>query len=134
MLDKGNDGAKKKFRKDYDERLAHLEIRMGELQRQCRSMGIPIVIVFEGFSASGKGTMIGRMIRPLDPRGFQVFTMEKETKEDKRHPYLWRYATKMPAKGRIHIFDHSWIRGSRIFYRRTKSVGTKSSLPTMGLF
>lgn len=64
---------RKEVRKDYDERLAHLEIRMGELQRQCRSMGIPIVIVFEGFSASGKGTMIGRMIRPLDPRGFQVF-------------------------------------------------------------
>ena len=102
---------RKEVRKDYDERLAHLEIRMGELQRQCRSMGIPIVIVFEGFSASGKGTMIGRMIRPLDPRGFQVFTMEKETKEDKRHPYLWRYATKMPAKGRIHIFDHSWYQG-----------------------
>ena len=76
---------RKEVRKDYDERLAHLEIRMGELQRQCRSMGIPIVIVFEGFSASGKGTMIGRMIRPLDPRGFQVFTMEKETKEDSQN-------------------------------------------------
>ena len=34
---------RKEVRKDYDERLAHLEIRMGELQRQCRSMGIPIV-------------------------------------------------------------------------------------------
>ena len=30
---------RKEVRKDYDERLAHLEIRMGELQRQCRSMG-----------------------------------------------------------------------------------------------
>ncbi len=40
---------RKEVRKDYDERLVHLEIRMGELQRQCRSMGIPIVIVFEGF-------------------------------------------------------------------------------------
>ena len=125
---------RKEVRKDYDERLAHLEIRMGELQRQCRSMGIPIVIVFEGFSASGKGTMIGRMIRPLDPRGFQVFTMEKETKEDKRHPYLWRYATKMPAKEEFIFLITAGIRGSRIFYRRTKSVGTKSSLPTMELF
>ena len=62
---------RKEVRKDYDERLVHLEIRMGELQRQCRSMGIPIVIVFEGFSASGKGTMIGRMIRP--PKRFSGF-------------------------------------------------------------
>ena len=110
---------RKEVRKDYDERLAHLEIRMGELQRQCRSMGIPIVIVFEGFSASGKGTMIGRMIRPLDPRGFQVFTMEKETKEDKEE---------------FIFLTTAGIRDFRMFYRRTKSAGTKSSLPTMGLF
>lgn len=45
---------RKEVRKDYDERLAHLEIRMGELQRQCRSMGIPIVVVFEGFSRPEK--------------------------------------------------------------------------------
>ena len=37
--------------KDYDDRMAHLEIRMGELQRECRTLGIPIAIVFEGFSA-----------------------------------------------------------------------------------
>ena len=43
---------RKEVRKDYDERLVHLEIRMGELQRQCRSMGIPIVIVFEGAGGS----------------------------------------------------------------------------------
>ena len=26
------------------------------------------------------------------------------------HPFLWRFWTKIPAKGRIHIFDHSWYR------------------------
>lgn len=96
---------------DYDDRMAHLEIRMGELQRQCKEMGIPIAIVFEGFESSGKGTMIGKMIQPLDPRGFKVYTMEKETEEQRMRSYLWRYATKMPAKGRIHIFDRSWYQG-----------------------
>lgn len=97
--------------KDYDDRMAHLEIRMGELQRECRELGIPIAIVFEGFSASGKGTMIGKMIRPLDPRGFKVYTMGKASEDEKMHPFFWRYATKMPAKGRIHIFDRSWYQG-----------------------
>lgn len=40
---------RKEVRKDYDERLAHLEIRMGELQRQCRSMGIPLLLCLRGF-------------------------------------------------------------------------------------
>jgi polyphosphate:AMP phosphotransferase len=91
--------------------MAHLEIRMGQLQRECREMGIPIMILFEGFEASGKGTMINKMIQPLDPRGFKVYTMEKEYEEDKMHPYLWRYSIKTPAKGRMHIFDRSWYQG-----------------------
>ena len=96
---------------DTDERIEKLEIRIGELQRACKELGIPIMVLFEGYEASGKGTMIGRMIRALDPRGFQVFPMEKETEEDRMHPYLWRFFTKTPAKGRIHIFDKSWYQG-----------------------
>ncbi len=96
---------------DYELRMSQLELRMGELQRKCRELGIPIMILFEGFEASGKGTMIGKMIRPLDPRGFKVYTMEKEYEEDKMHPYLWRYSIKTPERGRIHIFDKSWYQG-----------------------
>ena len=110
MLDK-IDMKKKAVRQDYDDRMAHLEIRMGELQRKSRELGIPIMIIFEGFEASGKGTMINKMIQPLDPRGFKVYTMEKETEEDRMHPYFWRYFIKTPAKGRIHIFDRSWYQG-----------------------
>lgn len=96
---------------DYSERMERLEVRMGELQRRCKEMGIPIMIVFEGFEAAGKGTMINKMIQPLDPRGFKVYTMEKEQEEDKMHPFLWKYSIKTPAKGRIHIFDRSWYKG-----------------------
>ncbi len=110
MLEK-IDLKKKANWEDTDERIKKLEIRIGELQRRCKELGIPIMVLFEGYEASGKGTMIGRMIRALDPRGFQVFPMEKETEEDKMHPYLWRFFTKTPAKGRIHIFDKSWYQG-----------------------
>lgn len=96
---------------DYDERMDKLEIRIGELQREAKELGIPVTILFEGYEASGKGTMIGRMIRALDPRGFQVFPTEKVTEDEQMHPYLWRFFTKQPAKGRIHIFDKSWYQG-----------------------
>lgn len=110
MLDKINLN-KKMGKKEYDDRMAPLELRFGELQRECRKLGIPVMILFEGFGAAGKGTMINRLIRPLDPRGFSVFTTGKETKEDKMHPYFWRFATKTPPKGGMHIFDRSWYQG-----------------------
>ena len=97
-------------KKEYKEAMEQLEPRLSRLQRACRSAQIPVVIVFEGLDAAGKGTLISQLIGPLDPRGFQVFTTQKETEEEKFHPFLWRFWTRLPEKGRITIFDRSWYR------------------------
>lgn len=109
MLEK-IDLEKKMTKEDFKEKMEVLEIKAGKLQRECREAGIPIMIIFEGFRAAGKGNLINQLIRPLDPRGFQVFTTVP-TKEDELHPYFWRFFTKTPPKGRIHLFDESWYQG-----------------------
>lgn len=43
--------------------------RLGLLQRRCKAEKIPVIIVFEGLGAAGKGVQINRLIQPLDPRG-----------------------------------------------------------------
>lgn len=83
---------------------------LGRLQRECKKEGIPVIIVFEGMDAAGKGVQINRLIQPLDPRGFVVYTSNHPTREERLHPFLWRYWTRTPAKGRITIFDRSWYR------------------------
>ncbi len=110
MLEKINLN-KKMSKKEYDQKMEKLEVRFGELQRECKELGIPTMILFEGFSAAGKGTLINGLIQALDPRGFQVFTTGKATPEDEMHPYFWRFFTKTPAKGRMHLFDRSWYQG-----------------------
>ncbi len=105
------DVTKKLSKEDYDMRMAELEISMGELQRKCKEKNIPIMIVFEGLSSSGKGTMINRMITPLDPRGFKVFTSGADGEEEQMRPYFWRYFDKTPERGRINIYDQSWYQG-----------------------
>ena len=84
--------------------------KFAALQREARAKGLPVMVVFEGWGASGKGTMISRLIQPLDPRGFKVFTIQAENEEEHMHPFLWRFWTKTPSKGRMHIFDRSWYR------------------------
>ena len=101
----------KKLDKDsYKEAIAGLELRLSEAQRTCRAEGIPVMIVFEGWSASGKGTRIGKLISSLDPRGFEVFTMQTPSGEECLYPYMWRFWRHTPAAGRINIFDRSWYR------------------------
>ena len=87
-----------------------LEPRLGALQRQVVDLGIPVVIVFEGWDASGKGTLINELILPLDPRGFQVHSTVAPTEEEALRPFLWRFWTRTPPGGRIEIFDRSWYR------------------------
>ena len=45
-----------------------LEEEVAVLQRRCRELRIPVMVVFEGLSAAGKGTLINRIIQPMDPR------------------------------------------------------------------
>lgn len=99
---------KKLSKKEYKELTDKLSPRLAELQRTCKELQIPVMVIFEGWGASGKGTLINQLIRPLDPRGFQVFTIQKPNEEERMRPFLWRFFTKIPAKGRIHVFDRSW--------------------------
>ena len=78
-------------KKEYDGKMDQLEVRFGELQRACKDKQIPVMVVFEGLDAAGKGTMINRMIQSLDPRGFKVFTVGREKEDEVMRPYFWRY-------------------------------------------
>jgi len=78
------------------------------MQRICRDENIPITVIVEGWSVAGKGTLISSLISFLDPRGFEVFTTQKATEDERLRPFMWRFWQRMPAKGRIHIFDRSW--------------------------
>lgn len=101
---------KKMGKKEYKEQMELLQPKLAYLQRTCKENGIPVIIVFEGLGAAGKGTLINQIIEPLDPRGFFVYSTAVETQEEKMHPFLWRFWTKTPERGRIAIFDRGWYR------------------------
>ena len=64
------------------ERLEELGGRLGLLQRQCKEAGIPVLILFDGYDAAGKGYQINRLLQALDPRGFDVYTGDKDGEEE----------------------------------------------------
>ena len=45
---------KEEYRRKMDEMTPHL----ARLQRECKELGIPVMIVFEGFGAAGKGVQM----------------------------------------------------------------------------
>jgi AMP-polyphosphate phosphotransferase len=119
MLDKV-DLSKKLSKPDYEKVIKDLELRVGELQRQARSLGIPVMIVFEGWDAAGKGTLINRLLLSMDPRGFTVYPTNPPTEEERMRPFLWRFWRKTPARGRVAIYDRSWY--GRVLVERVEKI------------
>lgn len=117
MLEKIN--LKRKLTKaDYKAVMADLEPKIAELQRRARKEGVPLAIVFEGWDAAGKGTLINNLILALDPRGSKVHPISAPTPEEELRPWLWRFWIRTPAKGRIAVFDRSWY--GRVLVERGK--------------
>jgi len=93
---------------EYKSVVSELEWKAGEIQREARKENIPIIVVYEGWDAAGKGTHINRLILSLDPRGFTVYPINQPNEEEKLRPFLWRFWVKTPERGRIAFFDRSW--------------------------
>ena len=111
---------------EYKAKKDELTLSLAGLQRDLRAQNVPVMIVFEGLGAAGKGVQINHLIQPLDPRGFDVLTTSKETEDEHMHPFLWRFWTKTPAKGRIAVYDNSWYRKT-LLGRFDKDISKKQA-------
>ncbi|MCL2425349.1 MAG: polyphosphate:AMP phosphotransferase [Oscillospiraceae bacterium] len=116
------DVSRKLSSEDYKSEIESLGLSLCEMQRTCREENIPVAIIFEGWSAAGKGSRIKSLMRYLDPRGFEVFTTQKATRDDKLRPYMWRYWRLLPSNGRIHIFDRSWYQPLMNGFRKKEAA------------
>ncbi|MDK2971113.1 MAG: AMP-polyphosphate phosphotransferase [Candidatus Sumerlaeota bacterium] len=93
---------------EYKERLEELTPQLRMLQVEQRQLGIPMIVVFEGWDCAGKGEAISSLAEILDPRGFKVHVTFEPTQEEARRPFLWRFWTQTPANGELALFDRSW--------------------------
>ena len=120
------DLTKKTDDRTYAKEIAPLQERLGVLQRELREKKIPVIIVMEGWNASGITNSIHEIIRFLDPRGFNLHSTGTPTDEEQAHPFLWRFWVNTPAKGRIAIFARSWY--SRMLAEMVSGIEWKKNV------
>jgi AMP-polyphosphate phosphotransferase len=97
-------------KEDYKAAQDELDLRLGQLQRSIKEAGIPVLIIFEGWDAAGKGSVLNRLLKPLDPRGFKVHYVAPPTGEENLFPPMRRFWNIVPNDGDIAIYSHSWYR------------------------
>src|SRR5438477_10219894 len=92
----------------YEKSFRPLRDTLDGLQRQVYEQKLPVCMVFEGWDAAGKGDSIEKLVGRLDPRGYKVHPIFEPSVEEALRPFLWRFWNRIPGRGEIAIFDHSW--------------------------
>jgi len=95
-------------RAEYVTELARRQLQLRELGIQVFHQKRPVVLVFEGWDAAGKGGAIKRITEKMDPRGYVVYPISAPQGDEKSRHYLYRFWTRVPEQGQIAIFDRSW--------------------------
>lgn len=114
------DLSKKIDKPSYKALMPELRERLYMVQKASWDAGIPVVILFEGWDAAGKGTSIQALTEPIDPRGFKLYPIRAARTYEKNHPWLWRFWLKLPARGEWAIFDRSWY--GRVLVERLENL------------
>ncbi len=108
----------------YRQQIETLTQQLHNLQSACRDKQLPIVVVLEGWAAAGKGALVRKMVQYMDPRGFTVHPIWPPTEQERYYPFLWRFWQRLPARGNLAVFYHSWythVLEDRLFGRVSES-------------
>ncbi len=95
-----------------EELASRLEKARGDLssrQTLLKEKKLPVLVLMEGWGSAGKGSVLGKVIKNLDPRFFKVAVMSVPTEEEKREPFLYRHFAKIPEEGKFVFFDGGWM-------------------------
>ena len=73
---------------ELEERLKAAKAKLAVQQMQIKEHKLPVFVLFEGWGAAGKGSVLGKVILNIDPRFFKVSTMDIPTEEEGLTPFL----------------------------------------------
>jgi AMP-polyphosphate phosphotransferase len=108
---------------EYKLQLNRRQVQLRELGYQVYVQKRPVVILFEGWDAAGKGGAIKRITEKLDPRGYVVYPISAPKGEDKEHHYLYRFWRRIPERGQLAVFDRTWY--GRVLVERVEGFATE---------
>jgi PPK2 family polyphosphate:nucleotide phosphotransferase len=83
--------------------------RLSDLQERLYSNNQwAVLIVLQGMDAAGKDSVVAHVMSGVNPQGCDVHSFKAPSTEELDHDFLWRTTTRLPARGRLGIFNRSY--------------------------
>ena len=90
-------------------RLKKAREQLNGMQMAIKEKKLPVLVIFDGWGGAGKGSVMGKVIKNLDPRFYKTETLSKPSEDELRKPFLYRYFVRIPEAGKFSFFDGSWM-------------------------
>jgi PPK2 family polyphosphate:nucleotide phosphotransferase len=98
-----------KSEKHYREFLLDDVQELSELQRKLyASNTYAVLLIFQAMDAAGKDGAISHVLSGINPEGCEVYSFKQPSAEESAHDFLWRTTCRLPARGRIGVFNRSY--------------------------
>ncbi len=95
-------------KKDVKEELNLQRERIHDLQARLYAENQrSLLIVLQALDTGGKDGTIRGVFQGVNPQGCQVWSFKAPSVDELEHDFLWRYHSKTPPRGMIHIFNRS---------------------------
>ncbi len=94
---------------EISERLQTARLELNARQMVIKEKKLPVLVIMDGWGGAGKGGILGKVIKNLDPRFYRTETLDKPSEDEKRRPFLYRYFVRIPEAGQFSFFDGSWM-------------------------
>jgi PPK2 family polyphosphate:nucleotide phosphotransferase len=72
------------------------------------SNGYSVLLIFQAMDAAGKDGAISHVLTGVNPQGCEVYSFKHPSAEELEHDFLWRTTCRLPARGRIGVFNRSY--------------------------
>lgn len=109
---------------EYTKRRRDLQRSLRRVSDAARERGVSSMLVLEGWDAAGKGGIIRRLTRALDPRLFKLVPVAAPSFEEAARHHLWRFWSKVPPAGKMTFFDRSWY--GRVLVERVEGLASEA--------
>jgi len=103
--------------------LKELTIQLTLLHQAYIQQGLRAILVFEGTDAAGKGGIIRRMYRGMNPHFAHVWPIAAPRYKERDQHYLYRFWVRLPLNGEIAVFDRSWY--GRVLVERVEGLASR---------
>jgi PPK2 family polyphosphate:nucleotide phosphotransferase len=100
------------FKRDDDQKVDKvlsegLEVLAEYQDRLAAQQTYALLVVLQGIDAAGKDSTIKHVMSGVNPQWVEVHAFKEPSAEELNHDFLWRYAEKLPRRGKIGIFNRS---------------------------